>query len=152
MKDLCKIYIDRLKEDKTEILRQDVSSDFLAIQEKELRFTPTVFVHIEALIQDDLLILQLNAQATAIMPCAVCNTMTEHPLTVKNILITVPLEKITNSIYDCSEDLREALLLEIPITTECNRNCSERNNLKKFLNKEKLHHYPFKNLFMKKEN
>jgi hypothetical protein len=60
-------------------------------------------------------------------------------------------------VYDLKEDLREALLIELPRTVECNQgNCSERGTLAPFLRSEKqsLHptHFPFAGLDEKKNN
>jgi uncharacterized metal-binding protein YceD (DUF177 family) len=147
------IYIDRLRDGKMERIDDDLPSSFLDIDEDELKFSETVHVDGEAYLADDHFVLRLRAQAQAFIPCLACNKMTEASLNVEDFYFSVPLKELTSPIFDYSEALREALLLELPQYVECNGgNCPERENIKVYLNKKPVSgdtlstHFPFSDL------
>ena len=147
-----KIYIDRLKGGQTQKLDESLPPDFLEIDEEDLLFEDPVSLQGETYLADEHLIIHLNIETTAYLPCSICNDAVQTPIAVKNIYLTVPLSDIKGAIFDISEEVRESILLQTPLFTECNQGkCPERENIKKFLKpgEESSHniiHFPFLDL------
>ncbi len=144
------IYIDRLREGKTEKIEDDLDPSFLDINEPELKFQEKVKTKGEAYLADDHFVLRLKAETTALMPCIICNNMTPVILNVENFYFSISLNELLSPIFDFSDPLREAILLELPQYTECEHGkCPERENMKVYLNKKPPSddtastHYPF---------
>ncbi len=122
-----KILIDRLKGGQTQKIEEMADPAFLGPDEPELRFQAKVSVKGEAYLAEADLIIHLKARTKIQMPCAVCNKMIEVHLQVDNFYHAEPIEEIPSAVFDYSEALREALLIELPRTVECNGGtCPER--------------------------
>lgn len=146
--DAFKILIDRLKGGQTQKIEEGLSPAFLGPDEAELRFATPVKVKGEVYLTDAHLIIHLKAQTKVGMPCAVCNQLIETELKVDNFYFTVAVEEIKSAIFDYSDALREALLIELPKTVECNGGkCPERATMEPFLRSkarsEKTSYFPF---------
>jgi uncharacterized metal-binding protein YceD (DUF177 family) len=129
-----KIYIDRLKNSQTLEIDETLPPDFLEIDEEELTFEEPVRLHGEAYLANDHLVLHLNIETSAYLPCSICNDSVHTPIAIKNIYLTEPLEEIKGSIFDMTEEVRETVLLQTPLFTEChNGKCPDREVLNKFL-------------------
>jgi uncharacterized metal-binding protein YceD (DUF177 family) len=151
MSEAFKIHIDRLRGGHTLKIEEVLDSAFLDIDEPDLCPSEAVSVKGEAYLTDDHLIVHLKARTKFSIPCAICNEMTQIELNVDEFYHTEPIEAISGAIYDFSEPLREALLIELPKTVECNHGkCPERANLAPFLRSQdrsnKPTHFPFANL------
>jgi uncharacterized metal-binding protein YceD (DUF177 family) len=148
-----KIYIDRLKGGQVQKVEGSFDPEFLEIEEQELQFPRPVKVKGEAYVTDDHLVIHLSASTAAKMPCAVCNEMIEVPLSVGNYYQTEPLSDVPSALYDFSLALREALLIELPRTVECNRGqCPERDIITPFMRAQKRDqttHFPFSDIDLK---
>jgi uncharacterized metal-binding protein YceD (DUF177 family) len=148
MSESFKILIDRLKGGQTQKIEEVLSPEFLGPNELELLFASKVQIKGEAYLTDGHLILHLKASTQVSMPCAICNRMISAVLKVDNFYLTEPIEEIPSAVFDYSEALREALLIELPRTVECNQgNCTEREVLKPYLRseapREKTTYFPF---------
>ncbi len=151
MSESFKIWIDRLKGGRTEKIEEALDSSFLGPEEPELRFGGKAFVKGEAYLTDTHLIIHLKAHCTVSMPCAVCNQMTQVELRDDNFYYTQPMEEIEGALFNYSEALREALLLQLPRTVECHQGkCPERSTMTPYLRsetrKEKTTYFPFADL------
>lgn len=146
MSETFKILIDRLKGGQTQKIDEALDPAFFGLNEPELQFKETVQVKGSAYTTDTHLIIHLKAKTGALMPCAVCNEMIRVELKVENFYHAEPLEEIPSAVYEYSEPLREALLIELPRTVECNQgNCAEREILKPYLRTDK-DYLPFADL------
>ena len=146
-----KIYIDRLKGGHTTRLHGSFDPAFLEVHEAELQFHHPVKVSGEAYLTDDHLVIHLSAATIAQMPCSICNQMIQTKVYTKDFYHTVPLAEIPSAIFDFSDPLREALLIELPRTVECNEGqCPSRETLKPFMRSEKrsekTDYFPFSNI------
>jgi uncharacterized metal-binding protein YceD (DUF177 family) len=144
-----KIYIDRLKDGHSQKIDGSFNPAFLDVDEEELQFDQPVIVKGEAYLTDDHLVIHLSAATMAEMPCSMCNKMIKTPLTVGNFYHTEPLEQIPDAIYDFGLALREALLIELPHTVECNKgNCESRATIVAYMRGEKRTetYFPFSDL------
>jgi uncharacterized metal-binding protein YceD (DUF177 family) len=129
-----KIYTDRLKHG--ESLSIDFAADpgFLQVEEPELSFRVPIDVKGEAYLADQELVLSLNISTKATIPCSVCNQKIAYPIRVEKFYFTRPLSEIPSHVFDFSETVREAVLLEVPFIVECHGgNCPERKEIAKFL-------------------
>ncbi len=132
-----KIYIDRLKNGQNQAIKETLTPEFLDIQDEELAFKDPVQVKAEAYVTDDFLVIHLTTETSAWLPCSICNESIRTPISIKNLALTIALEEIKGAIFDLTEKLRDTILLQTPLYTECNNGkCPERENLKKFLNSE----------------
>lgn len=143
-----KILIDRLKGGQTQKIKENLAPAFLGPDEPELCFCGQVEIQGEAYLTDAHLIIHLKAKVKALMPCAVCNEMIEIDLNADNVYHTEPIEEIRGAIFDYSEALREALLIELPKIVECNGGkCPERALMAPFMRSVKDRtHFPFAKL------
>lgn len=127
-----KINIDRLRGGKIEKIKGPFPPDFLDVEEDELKFRSPVEVEGECYITEEDLIVHLTASTVALMPCKICNEMSEVKISTTDFYDNIPLNDLTN--YDFGLALREALLIEVPGITECNGgHCPSRESLKQFL-------------------
>jgi len=153
--DFFKIYVERLRGARTEVLREELSPDFMDVDDGELVFHEAISVDAKAYIAEDELVLQLSAKTKAKLPCSICNEMAVSDIGVQDYYFVVEIKEIKLPYYDFKETLREAILLEVPSVAECNRGrCPERKVLGKFLKKkaagdpceDEAVYFPFKNL------
>ena len=138
MSESFKIYIDRLKGGAT--LKIDVRADpsFLDVNEPELTFPAPVKINGEAYLTDEHLVLHLSASTLAMRPCAICNKIIQTEVSVNNYYHTEMIAEIPSAVFDFSETLREALLVELPLVVECNKGqCPERETLAPFISSKK---------------
>ncbi|HSX13629.1 MAG TPA: hypothetical protein VLE96_04325 [Chlamydiales bacterium] len=143
------IWIDRLKNGQTQTINESFESDFLDIQEEELKMDSPVNVVGEAYLTEAELIIHLNASTKLKMPCAICNQMIEIDLEVKDCYHAVPINEIPSGIYDYKDFLRESLLIELPQYAECNQgNCPERKVIASYMHEKQKEtsNFPFSNL------
>lgn len=148
-----KIYIDRLKRGQTLKIDERLSPDFLDIDEEDLLFEDSVHLKGETYLANEHLIVHLNVETQACLPCSICNDLVHIPIVIKNIYLSQPLAEIKGAIFDMTNEIRESILLQIPLFTEChNGKCPERENLKQFLkptpkeSKNDIVHFPFADL------
>lgn len=154
MTDEFKIYIDRLKGGHTQKIEGTFDPLFLDVEEEELQFEKPVSVRGEVYLTDDHLVIHLTASTYAEMPCAVCNQMVQVALSSHNFYHTEPLSEIPSAIYDFGAPLREALLLELPRTAECNQgHCPSRETLTPYMRTQKRNdqttYFPFADIDLK---
>ncbi len=153
MTSLFHIHVDRLREGKKIRIEESLDPSFLSIEEDDLKFPKAVKVQGEAYLAEDHFVLRLTASTDALLPCIICNGMTSLPLRVENFYFTLPLVELASPVFDYSDPLREALLLELPHFAECNGgNCPEREGMTVYLKKNPSSedtsstHFPFSDL------
>lgn len=133
MNEAFKIYIDQLKDGHSEQIAETFSSKFLDVQEDDLSFVDPVNVKGEAYLADNDLVLHLDINTLATIPCAICNSEVKVPVQLNGFYHTVPEDELKSGIYNFKEMLRENILLSTPLFAECNNGkCPERTELKKF--------------------
>ncbi|MEN9343876.1 MAG: hypothetical protein RLZZ453_663 [Chlamydiota bacterium] len=132
------------------VIQETLLPEFLQIDDEELRFSLPIQLKLEAYLADDHLVMGLDASTEAELPCAICNEPVKIVLNVKNKHLTLALDEIQTSVLDLSNEVRENILLQVPLFTECSQGkCPEREGLKKFFKKdlseeEDAAHFPFK--------
>lgn len=135
--DRFKIFVEQLRQGNTEEIEEVFSPDFLEIKEKELSFLQPITVRGQVYLADDTLVLHLDIHAVAVMPCAICNQPANVEIAIQGFYHAVPLIEIKGAVYDFREILREAILLEVPLLTECHQGkCPQRQSLEKYFKKE----------------
>lgn len=137
MEDIFKIYIDQLRGGKTLHIDSGLPPEIMEIEESDLSFRDEVKVKGEAYLADDALVMHLDLQTTAVMPCAVCNESISLKIAVKGAYHIVPMAEIKGRIYDIRDFVRESILLETPSFTECGGKCPKRAELKHYIKEEK---------------
>ncbi len=144
------VLIDRLRGGRSWKIEGAFDARFLGPDEPDLRFSSKVQLKGEAYLTDSHLIVHLKASTTVEIPCSICNQMTPSELKVDNFYHTEPIENIPSAQFDFSEQLREALLIELPKTVECNQGkCPERQIITPYMRTEKKQertYLPFANL------
>lgn len=151
MPDRLKIYIDRLKEDKTEIFKEEISADLFGLMENDLQFKDPVFLEAKVYLSSEYLIVEVSAKTIARITCSICNNFVNHSVEVINDTHTILLEDIKGKIYYFKDLVRESLLLELPSFIECQTgNCPDRKSFNYFLKgndqPESTDYFPFSNL------
>jgi hypothetical protein len=148
--EIFKIYTDRLKDGESEALCEEISSDFLEIQENDLIFEKSIEFKGKAYVVDNNLVIQLCLKAKASIPCKVCNRMLMTDIIVDNLYHLEPIKRIKSGVFDFSNVVRESLLLETPSFNECQPSCRDKEGITKYLKKEELvsgnAYSPFENL------
>ncbi len=123
------IYIDRLKEGQEETFDGTISTSFLGTDPS---FQETLSLSGTAYVTGEHLILKLQANTAAWMPCSICNELTVVPISLTDFYHAESTKEIPST-FDFSDLLRADLLLQLPLFTECNGNCPERSTVEKFL-------------------
>ena len=152
MEDRFILYLDRLKGGQKALLDGSYSPGFLQISEEDLLFKTPVEVRGEAYISGEHLVIHFSEKSKALMPCRICNEMTEVVLTVAAGYHTLSLPTYGQNTFSFADILREALLLELPKFVEChNGHCPQRAVIEPYLHKQEKKkddetHYPFSEL------
>lgn len=133
MDDAFKILVEQLRDGRMETLSEVFSPDFLDVKEKDLFFVKNVTVDGQAYLADDTLIMHCTITAYAILPCVICNEPVEIEVVVDNFYHAEPLSEIKGDVFNFSTVIRDAILLKTPGLAECQGNCPERKNIKKYL-------------------
>jgi len=149
--DQFKIYVDRLRGEKSETISFNLDATFLDVTEKDLTFSKEISVEGETYIADEYLIIRFSALTVATLPCSICNEGVDFPIELKNFYHTEPLEEIKGAIFDFKDLLRDTILLQAPLFAECIGGCQERSKVNKYFkespapttNKE---YFPFESL------
>ncbi len=143
-----KIYIDRLKAGQTEEIEEEIPSDFLDVNEKDLSFPDPVKIHGETYLAEDHLVIHLQIETTIRLPCSICNEPLLIAVVVNDFYHTEPIKELRSPIFDYTPALREAILLQIPSFAECHQgHCPEREQINKYLKKASPPvTYPFRDL------
>ncbi len=135
--DIFKIYVDQLRDGHADKINDEVSPQFLEVQEKELVFTDPVKLEGETYLANDDLILHLNIVAFASIPCSICNERVKVEIGLNNFYHAEPLDNITTKVFDFSSIVREAILLEVPAFAECHEGkCPHRKAIEKYIKSE----------------
>ena len=147
------VYIDRLKGGKNEEIDLILPPHFMEIEEEDLMFEESIQVKGKAYLAEDHLIMHLDIETQAMMPCARCNQPSAVPLFIEGFYHTVPLEDIKEGIYHFGPMVREAILLELPSFHSCSdEECLGSELVKKYFKQEKQSggspntYHPFENL------
>lgn len=137
MDNLSKIFVEQLRDGHREEIHEQFPSEFMDVNEKDLKFIKTVDVDGEAYLAEQELILHVNAKATAEMPCIICNEPVPVSIELPEIYHAIPLEEVKSGVYDFKKILRENILLETPAFAECHHGeCPKRKDITKYLKKE----------------
>jgi uncharacterized metal-binding protein YceD (DUF177 family) len=145
-----KIYVDRISNEKEELINESFSPDFLSVKEEDLRFKKELTVEGRAYLVDKELLLELDVRATVEKPCAVCNKWGELEVALSPLIHAEPLSSARSGIFDFSTLLREELLLQIPRFWKCNNgHCPQEEGLSKYFakkGKKNFQENPFANI------
>ena len=141
-----KIFIHRLKDDRTEKISGTLPSDLMGIHETDLAFDHPISLEGDAYLASGHLIIHLKIATSVRMPCTVCNEMVTLPISISNFYHSVDVSSLPEAVFDYTDTLREGILIEVPKYVECNNNaCPERQSIQSFL-KEDRTYYPFSKL------
>ncbi|MCH9626938.1 MAG: hypothetical protein S4CHLAM2_05700 [Chlamydiales bacterium] len=136
MSDAFKIFVSRLRDGQKESIEESFSPAFLDIHEQELAFSVPVVVQGEAELAQDTLVLRLNIETEATLPCAICNQDVQVKLEIADSCYPVPVAEIKGDVFNLKGVLREAILLELPYRAECKQGkCPEREVLSKYFSR-----------------
>lgn len=160
MNEAFRIYIEQLRDGHVEEISENLTPEFLDVNEKDLVFTEPVVVSGQAYLAGDELVLHMNVSTKGKMPCIICNELVDVEIKIEGFYFNVPLEEIRTGIYNYKQMLRETILLETPHFCECNQgNCPRRKEIDKYLKKEETsgsremqeeRHQPFADLDIEK--
>ncbi|MBS0585445.1 MAG: hypothetical protein JSR76_03980 [Verrucomicrobia bacterium] len=130
--DIFKIYLDRLRLVPQQEIQGSVNPDFLEVADGRLFFRELIEIKGSAYLADDHLILHLDVTTSYISFCKICNEEIATPFLLEGLYITEDFEKGALKEYDFRTPLRDAILLEIPLYTECQGSCPQRASLKEY--------------------
>ena len=136
MNEFFKIFVEQLRDGHSEKISENVSPEFLHVNETDLVFQKDVAIKGEAYLADESLVLHLNVATEAILPCSICNEKTAVKVKIDNFYHAEPLSEIKSGIYNFSDALRTEILVEVPPYVEChNGNCPKRIEFEKYMKK-----------------
>ena len=143
------IYVDRLRNGAVEAIDLTLSADCLEQDDERLRFEGVVVIRGEAYVAEDELVLHLSLEATALVPCVICQKELQLPLVVKGLYHAEPLKQVPTALYCFRLLVRETLILEAPQLAECGGKCPERKDIEHYLSKGDAQYHPFADLNLK---
>lgn len=133
MEDNFKIYVDRLREGREEIVNFTATEGFIGVPEE---FGAPVKVSGVAYLAHEHLILRLNIVTECKAMCAICNELTPVAVLIKDFYQTVELAKIPHFVFNFEDLVRDAILLQTPHTVECSGgHCPQREQLEMYFSK-----------------
>lgn len=131
-----KIRVESLKHGTVEKIQEEFPPEFIDVAEERLSFNDSVRVKGEAYLADADLVLHLDIETFATIPCSICNEPVKVPIDLKAAYIAEPLENIKSGVFSLVDPLREAILLETPTFAECEQGkCPRRKDLEKYFKK-----------------
>ena len=146
MNDLLEIYVNRLGEEKVELIDVEMPPELLDVDEKDLQLENPAKVKGKAYLANDHLVLNLDVRTIAIVPCTICNDPVEVAITLDDFYYTEKLSDIKGATFDATGPIREAILLEVPQFVECGgKSCPRRAELAKYLTQKEAQ-FPFAEL------
>jgi uncharacterized metal-binding protein YceD (DUF177 family) len=138
MQEVFNIYIDRLKEGEVTLIEEEVDSAFLDVTDGNLFFPEKIAFHGSAYLAENHLVVTLDLSTTYQTYCKICNELINVPFSIEGLYITEEAENISSKIFDLKEPLRDAILLEIPLYSECEGGCSMRKDLNKYFKQDSV--------------
>lgn len=150
-----KIFIEQLREGDEEEFSLLTAPAILAVEEPELSFTEPVQIRGRAYTTSSDLVMYLQCQTNAEMPCAICNEKTTVSLDTGMQCHTFPLSDFKSKIFDYTDLVREEILMHLPQFVECQpEKCPARSVLNLYSKKQgnngpdfqEAIEYPFANL------
>lgn len=136
MCDEFKIFVLRLRDGQKEIIEENLSPEFLKIEEEDLAFNVPVSIKGEAELADTTLVIRLAVKTEATMPCSICNKKIQVKMSIPDFCHTVESAEIKSGVYNFKEVLRDAILIELPPRAECHDGaCPERKVLSKYFSR-----------------
>lgn len=133
MDDTFKIFVDQLRDGHVELIDETLDPSFIDLHDPDLTFQDPVRVEGEAYMADDDFVMRLDVETSALVPCAICNTMIAVPMEIRDAYIIVPRKDIKTAIFNFKEPLREQIVLDAPKHAECNGKCPRRKEIAKYL-------------------
>jgi len=128
--------IHTLSENHPIIINKSFDPSFIDLDEKEIKFEDPIEIKGKIYLASDDIIINVSSRTYVKLPCSICNEPIKYLLVNKNYMHNQPLKTLNDSIYDYTEIIRQAVILELPAKVECNNNCSERENIAPFLKKK----------------
>ena len=137
--DLLNIYVEQLRDGRTENLKLQCLPEFLEVNEKDLAFSSPIEIEGEAYLAEDSLVLNVDIATKAVIPCVICNEPVVVDIKLLNLYHVESLADIKTGIYNFQEVIRENIILETPHFAECHEGkCPQREGIDKFLKKPNL--------------
>ncbi len=136
MKEVFNIYIDRLNEGGVELIDEVVDPDFLDVTDGNLFFPEKISFQGTAYLAESHLILTLDLSTKFQTYCKICNELIVLPFSLKGLYITEEIENIPSKIFNLKDSLRDAILLDIPLYSECDGGCAMRKDLNKYFKQD----------------
>ena len=157
MFDELKINIDRLVREEDFKIEASLSPSFIGVSEESLSFSHPIEIEGVAYLASDHLVINCQIKTIATKRCSICNQEANISIEVPEFYHTEELELIKNAMFDCSDKVRESILLEVPPFIECTSSgCPERCNLNRYFTtntnsseekeKDEVNNFPFSNL------
>lgn len=113
------ILIDRLQDGQIQKLEESVAPAFLELHETELSFSQPVRFHGKAYTTGEHLIVIVEAETTCLVPCSTCNETFSYKIRLSPLTLAIDLDELRGHRYNFREELRTALLLEVPAFPKC---------------------------------
>jgi uncharacterized metal-binding protein YceD (DUF177 family) len=136
MQEVFNIYIDRLSEGSIEKIDESISGDFLELTDGNLFFPENIDFQGKAYLADSHLILTLDISTQYQTYCKICNELITLPFTLEGLYITEEIGNIPSKVFNLKESIRDAILLEIPLYSECEGGCPMRKDLNQYFKQE----------------
>ncbi len=148
------VYIERLREGKSQIIKEELEAASLELEDEELTCKGPISVLADAYLAGDWLVVNLSLNAQFVIPCSFCNEPFVLPIKLEGIMHEESLEAIRGDVFDILPLIRETLLLEVPYYPLCgNTTCLRRDQFEKYMKSKAESHrrdeegyQPFKNL------
>lgn len=128
-----KVFLSDLDSGLCSKLDVSVSPEFLNVKDADLAFVDPVHVQGDVYLAGDELIAKISCHTHASMTCKVCNEMTKVEVAVEGLYFTYPRSEVVNGQFNCTELVREAILLDLPAFAECGGDCPQRDSLGAYL-------------------
>lgn len=112
----------------------------------ELFFPEPVRVKGQLYATDSHYVLNFSVETAVVLPCSICNRWVRRPFSLDHIQVIQEAAQFPEGVWNITEEVREALLLDVPRFVECEGGCPLRGELKSYLRPEKEGQNPFADL------
>ena len=151
---LC-IRIEGSTDGEETLFEEQLALDFLDLPEgDELVPSSKVEVRGKAYRTGEWIVVEGKVETSMSLPCAICNERTEFPIGPFAWEIDVSATNVKNGMLDLTEELREAILLEVPYLVKCGGEvCRNESSVRQYLvsdehrtDENDERHQPFRSL------
>jgi uncharacterized metal-binding protein YceD (DUF177 family) len=135
------VFVDQLKDGEELVLDESLPPSCLDLAEgDEIVASSPITVQGRVYMASDWIIVDARVHTLISIPCAMCNNMFTYAIELPRFVTERQISTIEKGTWDIQEEIREAILLEVPFFGLCNGDsCHNIAEIQQFIRTEQAH-------------